>query len=97
VIELPVDSEVSLCGIFLHAAAQLGSREKGTVAKHGFARSTQPKAVGIWKRGAGVVVTLQWELSKPSCTLSELQVRESAKDENKACWCLAGSSVDYIF
>lgn len=41
-------------------AAQLSSREKGTVAKHGFARSAPQKAMGIWKHGAGVVVTHQW-------------------------------------
>lgn len=56
-IELPVDSELSLCGVFLHAATQLGSREKGMVAKHGFARSISQKAVGNWKHGAGMVMT----------------------------------------
>lgn len=49
--ELPVDSELSLCGVFLHVATQLGSREKGTVAKCGLARSTPQKAVGIWRAG----------------------------------------------
>ena len=66
-------------------AAQLSSREKGTVAKHGFARSAPQKAMGIWKSGAGVVVT-QWELSESCGKISELHVREFAKDENKAGW-----------
>ena len=35
---LPVDSELSLCGAFFHEAVRLGSREKGTAAKHGFTR-----------------------------------------------------------
>jgi hypothetical protein len=27
-IELPADSELSLCGVFLHSVTQLGSRKK---------------------------------------------------------------------
>jgi hypothetical protein len=34
----PIISELSLCGVFLHTAVQLGSREKGTAAKCRFAR-----------------------------------------------------------
>ena len=45
-IKLPVVSERSLC-VFLHAATQLGSGEKGTVAK----------AMGNVKHGVGVVTT----------------------------------------
>ena len=57
-------SELSLCCVFLPAAARLGSREKGTAAKHGFAREMcTTKAMGVLKHGAGVVVTCQWELS----------------------------------
>ena len=56
-IELPVESELSLCDVFLHAVTQLGSREKGMAAKCGSVRSTYQKAVGIWKCGAGVVAT----------------------------------------
>ena len=67
-----VDSELNLCGVFLHAGAQLGSREKGMVAKHGFARSVPQKAVGILKNRVGVVVTHQWELSKLGGEISEL-------------------------
>ena len=44
--ELPVDSELSLCGVFLHAATQLGSREKGTAAKHGFCKKCNLKGHG---------------------------------------------------
>jgi hypothetical protein len=40
-----------MCGVFLYAAAQLGSREKGAAAKRGFARSAPQKAMGIWKHG----------------------------------------------
>jgi hypothetical protein len=43
-----VDSELSLCDVFLHVETQLGSREKGTVSKRGFVRSAPPKAVGIY-------------------------------------------------
>jgi hypothetical protein len=39
-----IDSELSVCGVFLRAAVQLGSREKGTAAKHRFARSAPQKA-----------------------------------------------------
>ena len=53
----PIISELSLCGVFLHAAAQLGSREKGMATKYEFVRSTPQKAVGIWKNGAGIAVT----------------------------------------
>jgi len=56
-VELPVDSKLSLCGVFLHAVTQLGSREKGTAAKRGFARSAAQLAVEIWKHGVGVAVT----------------------------------------
>lgn len=61
-IELSIVSKLSLCGVFLHAAAQLGPREKGMAAKHGFARCVSEKAMGVLKHGAGVVVTGQWEL-----------------------------------
>ena len=44
---ITIDSELSLCGVFLHVAARLGSREKSTAAKHGFARSAPQKAVVI--------------------------------------------------
>ena len=54
-IELPVDSELSFCGVFLRAATQLSSREKSRAAKRGFARSASQKAVGIWKHGAGIL------------------------------------------
>ena len=55
--ELPVDSELSLCGVSLYTVTQLGSREKSMEAKHEFARSAPQKAAGIWNHGAGVVVT----------------------------------------
>jgi hypothetical protein len=32
------------------------------VAKHGFARNVPQKAMGIWKCGAGMAATRQWEL-----------------------------------
>jgi hypothetical protein len=50
-----------LCGVFLHTAAQLGSGEKGTAAKLGFARSAIQKAMGALKLRAGVVATCQRE------------------------------------
>jgi hypothetical protein len=50
-IELPGNSKPRLFGVFLYAATQQGSREKGTMAKHGFARSAPQKAVGIWNHG----------------------------------------------
>ena len=96
-IELPVESELRLCGVFLQAAAQPGSREKSTAATHGFARSAPQKAVGIWKCGAGVVVTCQWELSLLGGKISELWVRESSRDENMARWYLASDSVICLF
>ena len=55
-IELPVDSELSLCGAFLHARLSWVP-ERSTEAKHGFARSAPQKAMGIWKRGAGMATT----------------------------------------
>jgi hypothetical protein len=62
---------------------QLGSREKDLAAKCGFARSTPQKAMGIWKRGAGVVMTHQWELIELGGEISEPRVRESAKMRTK--------------
>ena len=50
-----IDSELSLCGVFLHAAARLGSREKGMAAKHEFARSAPQKAEQILKSGADMI------------------------------------------
>jgi hypothetical protein len=50
-------SELSLCGVFLHMAAWLGSREKGMLAKCGFACCAPQKAMGVLKDGAGVVET----------------------------------------
>lgn len=41
-------SELSLSGIFLHVALQLGSREEGTVAKCGLARCAPQRPWGIW-------------------------------------------------
>ena len=76
---LPTDPKLSMCGVFLYVVTQLGSTVKGTVAKHGFARSAPQKAVGIWKRGASMVVTCQWELSELGGEISELWVRESAE------------------
>jgi hypothetical protein len=61
---VPIDSELGLCGVFLHVVAWLGSREIGTVTKLGFARSVPLKALGILRHGAGVAMTHQWELSK---------------------------------
>ena len=63
---------LSLYGVSLHAMAQLGSREKGTAAKHGFARCAPQKAVGDLKHGADVVITHQWELSELGGEISEL-------------------------
>jgi hypothetical protein len=63
--------ELSLCGVFLHTAVQLGSREKGT-AKRGYAWYAPQKAVGVLKHGAGVVTTSQWELSELGGEILEL-------------------------
>jgi hypothetical protein len=40
-------SELSVCGIFLHEAVGLGSRENGPAAKHGFARCAPQRPLGI--------------------------------------------------
>lgn len=64
-----------MCGVFLHAAAQLGSRETGRAAERGFARSARQKAVRILKCGVGVVMTCQWELRELVGEISELRVR----------------------
>ena len=40
-------SELSVCGIFLHEAVGLGSRENGPAAKHGFARCAPQRPWGI--------------------------------------------------
>ena len=61
-----------MCDASLHTAAQLGSRENGMAAKHGFARSAPQKAVGILKHGVGVVATRQWELSELGGEILEL-------------------------
>ena len=53
-------------------AAQLSSREKGMVAKCGFAESVPQRAVGILKHGSGMVTTCQWELSKLGGEILEL-------------------------
>ena len=55
VIVLSVNSELSSCAVFLHETTQLGSREKGTIAEHGFARSASQLFVEIWECGAGLV------------------------------------------
>ena len=95
VIELPVNSELSLCCVLLHVVPQLGSREKGAVAKHGFAPQ---KAMGIWKRGTGVVATCQWELSKLGWEISEfrVRVRESPKEQASALPALAGIAFGFV-
>ena len=40
-------SELSLCGSFLHQAGRLGSREKSTEVKSGFARCAPQRPWGI--------------------------------------------------
>lgn len=42
------------------------------VAKHGFARSAPQKVMRILKRGSGMVVTHQWELSELSGKILDL-------------------------
>jgi hypothetical protein len=84
VIELPVYSKLRLCSVFLHVVTQLGSREKGTAPKRGFARSLPQKSVGIWMYKAGMVTTHQWELNKLGGEISELQVRESPQDKKRS-------------
>jgi hypothetical protein len=54
---LPVNSELSLCGVFLQAVKQLGSREKATEAKCEFIRCAPQKDIEIWKCAAGVATT----------------------------------------
>ena len=76
-IGLPVDSKLSLCGVFLHWVTQLSFREKGTAAKHGFARSAPPKGCENLEHGAGVVATFQWELRELGGEISEFRIRES--------------------
>ena len=44
---ITIDSELSLCGVFLHVPAQLGSREKCMVAKHGIARNGSENTMEI--------------------------------------------------
>lgn len=78
-------------------AAPLASREKDMAAKHGFARSALQKAVGIWKHGAGVIVTHQGDLNELSGKISDLWFRDFTKDENKVHQCLATVNVDCIF
>ena len=81
-VELHVNSELILCGVFLLAAIQLGSREKGTVANCGIASAPQ-KAVGIWRHGADVVATRQWEeLSELGGEILELRVRVSPRQNS---------------
>jgi hypothetical protein len=81
-VPVPSDSYLltlnCLCGVFLHAVTQLDSREKGTVTKHGFARTAPQKTKGIWMCGAGMVVICPWELSKVGGEFSDHCVRESA-------------------
>ena len=58
---MPVDSKLRLCGVFLHEATQLGSRER-----YG-GRASQP-ATGIWKHGGlgeGGGGGRPWELREP--------------------------------
>lgn len=52
--------------------ARLGSREKDTAAKCGFAGGAPQKAVGILKHGVGVVATHQWELGELGRKILEL-------------------------
>lgn len=47
---LPADYKLRLCGVFLHMATQLGSRERNG------GRATQP-AMGIWNHGACMAMT----------------------------------------
>ena len=67
------DSKLNLCGVFLHAATQLNSREKGTVAKHRFARAHLKKP---WEFESWHGSDLSWELSELGEEISKLQVRE---------------------
>lgn len=55
--ELPVDPELSVCGVFLHVVTQ---RERYSVKVWVYKKCT-PKGHG--KHGAGVVTTCKWELS----------------------------------
>lgn len=52
--------------------AQLGSREKGAVAKRGFDKSTPQKAVGVLKHGAGMVMSPRWALRELGGKILEL-------------------------
>ena len=76
--ELPAGSELSLYGVFFHVATQLGSKEKGRGKAWGCKKYT-PKAVEIWKCGAGVIATRQSELSELDGEISELRVRVSTR------------------
>ena len=80
-----------MCGIFLHTADRLASREKGTAVKHGLARNAPQKALGILKHGAGVVASASW--------VERFQRSESPQDSNRqaiACQCLAGQPISAL-
>jgi hypothetical protein len=86
-------SELSLCGVFFHVAAQLGFREKGRVAKGVFAWCAPLKSLGVLKHGVGMVMTHLWELSELGVEILELWVRESPWDKDRlaiAYQCMAG-------
>ena len=93
--ELPVDSELSLSDVFLPKVTQLGVREKGTVAKPGFARSAPQNAGGIGKSGAGVVVTCQWELVSWVKRFRSSE-SESPQDENRLASLPGPASIAWI-
>lgn len=63
------------------------------VAKSGFTRCAPQRPWGDLKHGVDMVVTRQWEPSESGGEISELRIRELAKDENKAHRSLAGGIV----
>jgi hypothetical protein len=84
-------SELSLCCVFFHAAACLGSREKGKVAKHGFAWGALQRPWEIWSMGLVWKWSASGNLVSWVETFQELRAQESPQDKNRlaiVCQCM---------
>ena len=71
-VELPVDSELSLCGVFPLRGDSTGSQRERYCGKALVCKKYTQKVPGNLKHGAGIIVTHQWELSKPGGEILEL-------------------------
>lgn len=78
-IMVPVDSELSLCGVFLPVATRLGSRETGNGGRVWVCEKCTSKSRGNLEAWGWRGSDPPWELSEPGGEILELWVRKSAR------------------